>query len=196
MIYDALLVDTRQPMDPSADDGFEVSYVSGDGTKHRVPLAQAWAAPLEQGMPVRRFTSRKGQRHLSGGVAAGCAAGSSRSGGSPPRTAARSCPTTPCTRSTPNCPPAVAASAAAALLPHRKDAFRQELRAAAWQRVPSTCVVCERDNAVPPPVQERMSARAGTVSHIDSSHSPFLSRPAEVTAIIKETLAAVIAEAG
>jgi pimeloyl-ACP methyl ester carboxylesterase len=95
-----------------------------------------------------------------------------------------------------DCPPAVAASAAAALLPHRKDAFRQELRAAAWQRVPSTYVVCERDNAVPPPVQERMSARAGTVSHIDSSHSPFLSRPAEVTAIIQETLAAVIAEAG
>jgi hypothetical protein len=31
-----------------------------------VPLAQASAVPLEQGMPVRRFTSRKGQRHLSG----------------------------------------------------------------------------------------------------------------------------------
>ena len=25
-----------------------------------------WAVPLEQGIPVRRFTSRKGQRHLSG----------------------------------------------------------------------------------------------------------------------------------
>src|ERR1700687_6360880 len=62
----ALLVDARQPIDPSADDGFEVSYVSGDGTEHRVPLAQAWAVPLVQGLPVRRFTSRKGQRHLSG----------------------------------------------------------------------------------------------------------------------------------
>jgi pimeloyl-ACP methyl ester carboxylesterase len=95
-----------------------------------------------------------------------------------------------------DCAPALAASAAAALLPQRKDAFRRELRAAAWQRVPSTYVVCERDNAIPPPVQERISARAGTVSHIDSSHSPFLSRPAEVTAIIRETLAVVIAEAG
>ena len=37
-----------------------------DGAEHRVPLAQAWAVPLEQGLPVRRFTSRKGQRHLSG----------------------------------------------------------------------------------------------------------------------------------
>src|SRR6202171_6431941 len=61
-----LLVEARRPIDPSADDGFEVSYVSCDGAEHRVPLAQAWAVPLEQGLPVRRFTSRKGQRHLSG----------------------------------------------------------------------------------------------------------------------------------
>ena len=45
---------------------FEGSYVPGDGAEHRVPLAQAWAVPLEQGIPVRRFRSRKGQRHLSG----------------------------------------------------------------------------------------------------------------------------------
>jgi hypothetical protein len=44
----------------------EVSYVPDDGAEHRVPLVQAWAVPLEQGLPVRRFTSRKGQRHLSG----------------------------------------------------------------------------------------------------------------------------------
>ena len=94
-----------------------------------------------------------------------------------------------------DCEPPLAASAAAALLPHRKDAFRQEQRAAAWQSVPSTYVVCGRDNAIPPAAQEAMSARAGTVSHIDSSHSPFLSRPAEVTAIIRETLAVVVAEA-
>ncbi|HEY3613217.1 MAG TPA: alpha/beta fold hydrolase, partial [Gaiellales bacterium] len=94
-----------------------------------------------------------------------------------------------------DCPPDVAARAAAAIAPQRKDAFRQELRAAAWQSVPSTYVVCMRDNALPPAAQERMSERAGTVSHIDSSHSPFLSRPAEVAAIIRETLAVVIAEA-
>jgi hypothetical protein len=61
-----LLVEARRPIDPLADDGFEVSYVAGDGAEHRVPVAQAWAVPLEQGIPVRRFTSRKGQRHLSG----------------------------------------------------------------------------------------------------------------------------------
>ena len=56
---------------------------------------------------------------------------------------------------------------------------------------PSTYVVCGRDNAIPPALQELMSQRAGTVSHMDASHSPFLSRPGEVTAIIQETLAAV-----
>src|SRR5664279_4580702 len=92
-----------------------------------------------------------------------------------------------------DCDPAVAARAAAALVPHRKDVFSQELRSAAWRTVPSTYVVCERDNAIPPSLQDLMAARAGTVSRIDSSHSPFLSRPDEVTAIIKETLSAVVA---
>jgi hypothetical protein len=31
-----------------------------------VPLTEAWAVALEVGLPVRRFASRKGQRHLSG----------------------------------------------------------------------------------------------------------------------------------
>ena len=92
-----------------------------------------------------------------------------------------------------DCEPAVAERAEAALVPHRKAVFSQELRSAAWRTVPSTYVVCERDNAVPPALQELMAGRAGTVSRIDSSHSPFLSRPDEVTAIIQETLAAVVA---
>jgi hypothetical protein len=29
-------------------------------------LGEAWSVPFESGLPVRRFTSRKGQRHLSG----------------------------------------------------------------------------------------------------------------------------------
>jgi len=93
-----------------------------------------------------------------------------------------------------DCPADVAERAAAALVPQNKDVFRQELRSAAWRSVPSTYVICGRDNAIPPALQELMSQRAGTVSHIDASHSPFLSRPGEVTAIIQETLAAVVAE--
>jgi hypothetical protein len=49
------------PRDPPADDGFEVRYVPDDGAEHRVPLAQAWAVPLEQGIPVRQFTNLRGK---------------------------------------------------------------------------------------------------------------------------------------
>src|SRR6476620_10219393 len=31
-----------------------------------MPLARAWEMPLERSLPVRRLTSRKGQRHLRG----------------------------------------------------------------------------------------------------------------------------------
>lgn len=92
-----------------------------------------------------------------------------------------------------DCPPDVAERADAALEPQRRDVFAQEIRAAAWQTVPSTYVVCERDNAIPPAVQERMAERAGTLNRIDSGHAPFLSRPDELTAIIQETLAVVVA---
>ena len=63
----ALHLGPRGPIGPLANGGFEVSYVPDDGAEHRVPITQAaWAVPLEHGSPVRRFTSRKGQRHLSG----------------------------------------------------------------------------------------------------------------------------------
>lgn len=47
-------------------DAFEVSFTSGDGAERRMGLAEAWAAAFETGLPVRRFTPHKGQRHLSG----------------------------------------------------------------------------------------------------------------------------------
>jgi pimeloyl-ACP methyl ester carboxylesterase len=50
--------------------------------------------------------------------------------------------------------------------------------------VPSTYVISGQDRAVPPPAQEAMSARAGTVHRLPASHSPFLSRPDEVAEIV------------
>ncbi|WP_309237361.1 TnsA-like heteromeric transposase endonuclease subunit [Actinomadura sp. BRA 177] len=47
-------------------DGFEIEYVTADGVKTRGDLAAAWAAPFEQGGPVRHLRPYKGQRHLPG----------------------------------------------------------------------------------------------------------------------------------
>jgi len=60
------LLPAVQPTDPLAGADFEVGYVAEDGAEHRVSLQEAWAVPFESCLPVRRFRSRKGQRHLSG----------------------------------------------------------------------------------------------------------------------------------
>jgi hypothetical protein len=52
--------------EPVGVGGFEIGYVTDDGLEHRGSLSQAWATPFESCSPIRRFTSHKGQRHLSG----------------------------------------------------------------------------------------------------------------------------------
>ena len=42
------------------------TYLATDLAKSRVPLAQAWAVPLEQAFPLAGSRPGKGQRHLSG----------------------------------------------------------------------------------------------------------------------------------
>lgn len=44
----------------------EIGYVVEDGAEQRVSLADASRVSFESCAPVRRFLSRKGQRHLSG----------------------------------------------------------------------------------------------------------------------------------
>jgi len=62
-----VLPDIAAPLPPGLSvAAFEVGCVSGDGVEHRVPLAEALGMPFEQGLPVRRFASQQGQRHLSG----------------------------------------------------------------------------------------------------------------------------------
>ena len=71
----------------------------------------------------------------------------------------------------------VADAAAARLRPHTIASFVEPVRSVAWRDVPSTYVVCDRDNAIPVPAQEAMSARAGTTHRLESDHSPFLTDP-------------------
>ncbi len=47
-------------------DATAITWLSPDGCEERFPLTEAWSVRFEDGLPVRRFRSRKGQRHLSG----------------------------------------------------------------------------------------------------------------------------------
>jgi hypothetical protein len=59
---------------------------------------------------------------------------------------------------------------------------------AAWHTIPSTYIICMADNAIPPFAQEAMAQRAKRVRRLNSSHSPFLSMPAELATLLREEL--------
>jgi len=87
-----------------------------------------------------------------------------------------------------DCTPEVAADAAARLSPQSVAAIATPQTQAAWQSLPSTYLICDEDRAVPPPVQEAMSARATNVRRVPASHSPFFSRPDDVADVVLEAL--------
>ncbi len=60
----------------------------------------------------------------------------------------------------------------------------------AWQILPSTYIVCTDDRILSVTAQEQMAANAGRVVHIDSDHSPFLSCPAALAAVLAPLVAA------
>jgi pimeloyl-ACP methyl ester carboxylesterase len=84
--------------------------------------------------------------------------------------------------------PELTAQAVARLHLQSTSALTQPLSRAAWTELPSTYVVCEQDQAIPVVAQEAMSARADTVVRLDSGHSPFLSQPAELAAVLRKVL--------
>ena len=88
------------------------------------------------------------------------------------------------------CDSEVADVAAARLRPQTIASFVQPVKSVAWRDVPSTYVICDRDNAIPVGAQEAMAARAGTTHRIDCDHSPFLNHPDEVADLIRAAAAA------
>ncbi|MEV4114794.1 alpha/beta fold hydrolase [Nonomuraea sp. NPDC049695] len=77
-----------------------------------------------------------------------------------------------------------AEEAAKRLVPHSARSFRDVLTRAGWHTVPSAYILCEDDQALPAWSQEVMAARSGVVHRIRSSHSPFLSQPVELAALL------------
>lgn len=87
--------------------------------------------------------------------------------------------------------PELAEWATARLEPLTYSAVTEPLSAAAWRDIPSTYVVCEDDRALARAAQEYMAARATTVKHLTSSHSPMLSQPLVVGRIITEAISSI-----
>lgn len=58
------LLTTTSPAE--VGDATMIAWCTPDGAEECLPLTEAWSARLEDGLPVRRFRARKGQRHLSG----------------------------------------------------------------------------------------------------------------------------------
>jgi pimeloyl-ACP methyl ester carboxylesterase len=96
-------------------------------------------------------------------------------------------------------PARVAAAATARLRPMPFPDDWSQPDEPAWASTPSTCVVCERDKAIPPAMQRQMSSHASEVlvqttegsrgrrsfcGLWDSDHSPFLTRPGDVAELV------------
>ena len=83
-----------------------------------------------------------------------------------------------------DCEPDRAAAAVARLVPEHAAGFGQSPRVAAWRERPSTYVLCTDDRAAMPALQRNLAARCDDVVEIAASHSPFESRPDELTAVL------------
>jgi pimeloyl-ACP methyl ester carboxylesterase len=74
------------------------------------------------------------------------------------------------------------------LAPHTLRAFQQTQLTAAWHDIPSSYIVCDADNAIPPEAQRVMARRTGDVLEMHASHSPFLSQPLETAAALLQLI--------
>ena len=82
------------------------------------------------------------------------------------------------------CAPADAKRAAARIEPQSMASFTDAQVGAAWEQHPSTYLICEHDNAIPPSAQEAMASRAGIIERLDADHSPFLSNPDQLVRLL------------
>ena len=83
------------------------------------------------------------------------------------------------------CDPAVAAAAVARLSPQPMATMVQPVTGSPLATVPSTYVVCSRDDAVHPDHQRIMAERCREVVTLDTDHSPFASMPVETADAIE-----------
>ncbi|MEU4422476.1 alpha/beta hydrolase [Actinoplanes sp. NPDC024001] len=81
-------------------------------------------------------------------------------------------------------PDEIAERAVRQLVVQRIQPWVDRVTQAAWHTVPTTYIVTDNDNSLSSELQERMAKHCDEVHHMPTSHSPFLSRPAELAALM------------
>jgi pimeloyl-ACP methyl ester carboxylesterase len=89
-----------------------------------------------------------------------------------------------------DCDPADVEPAHARLVRQSVTVTGQPVGAAAWRDIPSTYLVCARDNGTPPAVQRAQAARADHTVEIEAGHHPMLSQPGTVADLVLDLLPA------
>ena len=84
-----------------------------------------------------------------------------------------------------DCDPATQDWATRKLRPQSGTAFGERVARPAWQDIPSTYIVCTNDRALPAKMQREVFApHATNVVELEAGHSPFVSQPAQLAALI------------
>jgi pimeloyl-ACP methyl ester carboxylesterase len=82
------------------------------------------------------------------------------------------------------CAPADVAWAVERLGPQSLAELQGVATAAAWRTIPSTYVVCTKDQAVALPVQRALATRCSSIVELDADHSLFASRADDVVRLL------------
>lgn len=95
-----------------------------------------------------------------------------------------------------DCPPEVAAAAAARLCPQPVLPQETSLWPVAATKLPRHYIICSQDRAIPPEYQAQMASDLPprAISTLDASHSPFLSMPDQLATRFAEILHQVRSE--
>ena len=86
-------------------------------------------------------------------------------------------------------PPKQAAVLAAAQRPAAAAEFSEPSGPPAWKTIPSWSLIGTEDRVIPPALQEQMASRAGShVSTVEAGHLTPITRPADVTRVIRSAV--------
>jgi pimeloyl-ACP methyl ester carboxylesterase len=85
-----------------------------------------------------------------------------------------------------DCDPLIAADAVSKLRPMSLAAMEGIPRKIAWREKPATYVVCTDDRCVPVALQQSNAKRVANSVEMPTAHSPMLSRPDELAALISD----------